>query len=485
MSEKNENRMAEKEDWRGHVRREGQGQRPFGIRDKVGYMFGDFGNDFSFLFASNYLMIFYTKVLGLQGFVVGLLFMGARIVDAFTDVTMGRIVDYRKPAKDGRFRPWIRRMCIPVAVASTIMYLYFVRDWAYPAKLAYVIVTYLLWGSFCYTGINIPYGSMASVISPDVKARASLSTFRSIGASLAGLVIGVLVPLIVYETDGEGNQVVLPLRLTLTAAVFGLLAVVCYGLCYFLCQERVSFEKKQGQKESVGDMLKGLGKNRPLLALVCAALVLLLASLLGQAMNNYLFLDYFKNAKALSVANLVGIGGTFLLAPFITRIAAGFGKKEAGAVGMLLAGIVYILLFLLRIKSIVLYMVLLFFGTVGVGLFNLIIWALITDIIDYQEVSTGRREDGTVYAVYSFSRKVGQALAGGLGGFVLTAIGYVSDAPSQAPEVPGRIYTVATLVPGVCYLAVFLIMWFIYPLSKGEVEKNTEILRRQRKEENI
>ena len=68
-------------------------KRPFGLWDKIGYMFGDFGNDFSFLFASNYLMVFYTKVLGLSGFVVGLLFMGARVVDAFTDVTMGRIVD--------------------------------------------------------------------------------------------------------------------------------------------------------------------------------------------------------------------------------------------------------------------------------------------------------------------------------------------------------------------------------------------------------
>ena len=139
--------------------------RPFGIRDKIGYMFGDFGNDFSFIFASNYLMVFYTKVLGLSGFVVGLLFLGARFVDAFTDVTMGRIVDSVKPARDGRFRAWIRRMCIPVAVASSIMYLYFVRDWAYWAKLAYVIFTYLLWSSFCYTAINIPYGSMASVIS--------------------------------------------------------------------------------------------------------------------------------------------------------------------------------------------------------------------------------------------------------------------------------------------------------------------------------
>jgi len=458
-------------------------KRPFGLRDKIGYMFGDFGNDFSFLFASNYLMVFYTKVLGLSGFVVGLLFMGARVVDAFTDVTMGRIVDHIRPARDGRFRPWLRRMCIPVAVASTVMYLYFVRDWVYWAKLSYVVITYLLWSSFCYTAINIPYGSMASVISPDVKDRASLSTFRSIGASLAGLVTGVLVPLIVYDTDEAGNQIVLPARFTLTAVVFGILAVACYALCYALCQERVSFDKKETEKESVGKMLRGLGQNKPLIALVLAALVLLLASMLSQTMNNYLFLDYFKNARAMAAVNIVSMLGVFALAPFITKIASGFGKKEAGALGMLLAGIVYVMMFLLRIRSIPLFMVLLFIGTLGVGLFNLIVWAFITDIIDYQEVKTGKREDGTVYAIYSFARKVGQALAGGLGGFALTAIGYVSDAPAQTDVVAGRIYTVATLLPGICYLIVFLIMQFLYPLSRRQVEENTSILQKKRMEE--
>ena len=419
-------------DDKGDVKKDVSGTvRPFGFRDKIGYMFGDFGNDFSFIFASSYLMVFYTKVLGLSGYVVGLLFLGARIVDAFTDVTMGRIVDHMKPAKDGRFRPWIRWMAVPVAVASTIMYLYFVKDWVYWAKLTYVIITYLLWSSFCYTAINIPYGSMASVISPDVEGRASLSTFRSVGASLAGLVIGVLVPLIIYETDMEGNQIVKPVSFTVTAIIFGAFSIICYGLCYFLCRERVFFDKKEGQKDSVWDMLKGLGKNRPLLALVCAALMLLLASLLGQAMNNYLFLDYFKNAKAMSVVNVLSVAGTLLLAPFISKIVMRFGKKEAGALGMLAAGVLYLLLFFLRLKNIPVFMVLLFLATVGTGLFNLIIWAFITDIIDYQEVATGKREDGSVYAVYSFARKVGQALAGGVGGFVLTAIGYVSEAPAQ------------------------------------------------------
>lgn len=476
--------MVSRTDDKGNIRKDNSAEaRPFGLTDKLGYMFGDFGNDFSFLFASNYLMVFYTKVLGIDGFVVGLLFLGARVLDAFTDVTMGRIVDHLKPAKDGRFRPWIRRMCVPVALASSLMYLYFVRDWAYQARLTYMIVTYLVWSSFCYTAINIPYGSMASAISPELKDRASLSTFRSVGASLAGLLVGVLVPLIVYENGEGGSQIVRPVGFTMTAAVFGLLSVGCYLLCYFLCKERVSFEKKEGKTEGAGAMLKGLVRNRPLLALVGAALVLLLASLLSQTMNNYLFLDYFKNARALAVVNVVSIAGVFLLAPFITRIATKFGKKEAGALGMLAAGLVYLALFVLRIKSIPVFLVFLFLGTIGVGLFNLIVWAFITDIIDYQEVTTGRREDGTVYAVYSFARKVGQALAGGLGGFVLTAIGYVSEAASQTETVSERIYTVATLVPGVCYLIVFLIMQFAYPLSRREVEKNTAILQKKRQKQ--
>lgn len=469
--------------------------RPFGMRDKIGYLLGDFGNDFSFIFASSYLMVFYTKVLGISGAVVGTLFLAARCVDAFTDVTMGRIVDRAKPTADGRFRPWIRRMCIPVAVSSTLMYLYFVQDFSYSVKMIYVIITYLLWGSFCYTAINIPYGSMASVISADAGDRAALSTFRSVGAALASLVIGSLVPLLVYETDEAGNQIVNPVRFTITAAAFGVLSVICCLLCYFLCTERVTFEardkwgagKEKGSdtaKKRFGTGFKALAasllSSRPLLSIVGAALVLLLATMLSQTMNTYLFLDYFKDAKALSTVNLISVGGTLLVAPFASKISQKCGKKESGSIAMLVAAGVYILLFFLRIRSIPVFMIFLFLGMTGMGFFNMITWAFITDVIDYQEVVTGSREDGTVYAVFSFARKVGQALAGGIGGFALSAIGYVSEAFSQTPKVAERIYTVATLVPGICYLIVFLIMQFSYPLNRKEVEHNTAVLKGRR-----
>ena len=79
--------------------------RPFGMKDKLGYMFGDFGNDFTFILSSLFLMKFYTDVMGVSAGVVGIVMMAARIVDAFTDITMGQIVDRCKPTKDGKFRP--------------------------------------------------------------------------------------------------------------------------------------------------------------------------------------------------------------------------------------------------------------------------------------------------------------------------------------------------------------------------------------------
>lgn len=96
--------------------------RPFGIKDKLGYMFGDFGNDFTFLLSAMFLLKFYTDVMGVSAALVGLMMMAARFVDAITDVTMGQIVDRSRPGKKGKFAPWLRRMCGPVALASFLMY---------------------------------------------------------------------------------------------------------------------------------------------------------------------------------------------------------------------------------------------------------------------------------------------------------------------------------------------------------------------------
>ena len=124
---------------------------PFGMRDKVGYMFGDFANDFTFILSSSFLMKFYTDVMGVSAGVVGMIMMIARFVDAFTDVTMGQIVDRSKPTKDGKFRPWLKRMCGPVAIASFLIFQSGLAGMSYGFKVAWLFVTYILWGSIFYT----------------------------------------------------------------------------------------------------------------------------------------------------------------------------------------------------------------------------------------------------------------------------------------------------------------------------------------------
>ncbi len=458
--------------------------RPFGMRDKVGYMFGDFGNDFTFIFASSFLMVFYTKVLGISGGMVGTLFLVARFVDAFTDVTMGRIVDAAKPGRDGKFRCWIRRMCGPVALASFLMYQTAVASAPMGWKIFYMYVTYLLWGSIFYTSINIPYGSMASAITADPNERTALSTFRSIGAALAGLVIGVVTPLFIYTRDAAGNQIVRGgITFTVVAAVFSVGAIICYLICYRLVTERVPVEEG-AKRHTLSETFGAIAKSRALLGIIGAAIFLLLGQLLINTMNNYLYPDYFGNAAGISLFTVLStVEMLAVIAPLSVPLSKKYGKKESAVAGMLLSGVVFTVMFLLHLKNMWVFLALSMIGYLGLGFFNTVIWANITDVIDEQEVVTGEREDGTVYAVYSFARKVGQALAGGVGGWALEFIGYESAEAVQTKSVLEGIYGAATIAPAVGFFLVALILWFVYPLDKQQVEKNVAALRAKRDSE--
>ncbi|HAP8251856.1 TPA: MFS transporter [Enterococcus faecium] len=455
-------------------------ERKFGLRDKIGYMFGDFGNDFTFIFASSFLMIFYTKVLGISGATVGTLFLVARFIDAGTDITMGRIVDGSKPSKTGKFKPWILRMSGPVALASFLMYQTSMASASMSIKVIYMYVTYILWGSIFYTSINIPYGSMASAITSVAEERTALSTFRSIGATLAGMFIGVLTPIFIYTRDSSGAQIVRGgSTFTIVAGVFSVCAVICYVICYKLTVERVKSDESQ-LKVSLLKSLKGLAKNRALLSIIAAAIFLLLAQLLTMSMNNYVFPDYYNNAQGIVLMNFINpILMLVLVSPVSLIFSKKYGKKELASVGMFFSAIVYLLLFLIKPSNMYVFLVLTSVGYMGLGIFNTVIWANITDVIDDQEVKSGQREDGTIYAVYSFARKIGQALAGGVGGWTLSIIGYDSLAKVQSGEVLQKLYNSSTLIPAVCFFVVGLILFFVYPLSKEKVLENYNLLNQK------
>ena len=451
------------------------------MKDKIGYMFGDFGNDFFFMLVSAFLMVYYTDIFGLDAGTVGVLFLVARLWDAIADVTWGRFIDSRKTKKygkiQGKFKPWIFRMSVPLVISGVLMFIYipgmssgFYYAWAY--------ITYILWGTL-YATVNIPFGSMASVMTSDPVERTTLSTFRTMGAMLASLIINAVGPLIVFvDNKIDAN------RMLMAAVLFGILAIACYLACVTLTTERIEVPEKQPEKGAFMKSLKGLVKNRPLIAILAASLLFMMNTMLVNSVNVYLFKDVFKNASALSIFGLLNTAMTFVAIPIVRPLVEKYGKKELAAVGMLIAGAMYILLFFLPNISLTVFYVIIAIGLFGYAFFNVVVWAFVTDVIDYHEYLTELREDATVYSIYSFARKVGQALAGGIGGFAISAVGYNSAQKIQSQETLDGIYGLGTLVPGIIYLIIAIILIFLYPLTKQRLNQLAVDLAKKRKVKN-
>lgn len=453
---------------------------PFGLKDKLGYMFGDFGNDFTFILSSMMLMKFYSDVMGISVGLIGVMMMAARFLDAFTDVAMGQIVDRSRPGRRGKFIQWILWMCGPVAVSSFLMYAVWFRDMSMGFKIFWMFLTYFLWGSIFYTSINIPYGSMASAISADPKDRASLSNWRTIGASLAGTVIGVVLPLVVYYTDENGNSILSGERMAVAAFLCSVGSIICYLLCYRMVTERVKVEQKT-EKFNLKELLRGLAKNKPLIGIVAASVCMLLVQLTSSTMTTYVFPNYFGNTRAQSAAGLVGTIITIACASFTVKLSEKWGRKELAVAASLFGAVVFFITYFLHTTNAWVFVALYAVSYIGLAVFSLICWAMITDVIDDTQVQTGERSDGTIYAVYSFARKIGQAAASGVSGLLLTMIGYSQETAFDTDVVNG-IYDITCLVPAAGFVLLALVLIFWYPLGRGRVEENARILAEQRNE---
>lgn len=447
--------------------------KPFGIADKLGYMFGDFANDFTFLLSSSFLLKFYTDVMGVKGSVVGIVMMVARFVDAFTDVGMGRICDRSKTTKNGKFKPWILRMCGPVALMSFLMYQSSLANMSMGFKIGYLVVTYILWGSVFYTSVNIPYGSMASAISENPSDRQSLSTFRTMGGVLAGGVITAGLPMIIYE-----NNIINGRKFTIVAGACSVGAIICYLLCYAMVTERVIVEPDADtlKNNNVGVMLKNAFSNRALISIIVASIVMLLAQLTLQSMSNYVFPNFYHNAKAITAGTGV-MGVSMILSAVLAKpVSNKIGKAELGAIASIFGGLMSLLAFFIRPSNVWVFIVIQSFTWLGLGMFQMIAWALITDVIDYSEIRNGIREDGSVYALYSFARKLGQAASAGLSGVLLDMVGYSQQTQFDTDVVNG-IFNITTLVPAIGFIVLGLVLYFWYPLHKKQVDENVEKLR--------
>ncbi len=447
--------------------------RPFGILDKFSYMMGDFGCNAVLCLANSYLLVFYTKVMGVSGAIVGTIFMLARFVDAFTDMGMGRIVDTYSSKKGERFRPWIAYMSIPLLITNCMMYNYLIADASMTLKIVWLTVTYILFGSICYTAVNIPYGAMSNVLTNDVGQRASLSTWRNVGAQLAGVVLGVMIPMMVYVKDDQGNSVASGEKFFTTSVILGVFAVVALFICYKGSVERVVVKQESKKADKSGKkVVMDCFKDKALLTAFGFNIFVYAAVQIFMTFNQYIFLDYFGNTSLSGIASLVLFAAMMASAPFASILSKKIGKKELSIVGLALSSVAYGILWLLRIRSVAVYFAVEFIAFFGLGLNSMVCYALANDCIDNHYLETGDKVDGTVYAMLSFVRKMAGAICTGIGGWGLTMIHYDELAVVQTEAVQNGIYNISIGMPTICFILTLVFM-ILFPLNKKKVEENT------------
>ena len=461
-----------------------------GIKEGMGYMLGDAGNLFVLTYVSSFLKIFYTDVLKLGETRAANLFLFTRLWDAINDPLWGMIVSKRKPSKGGKFRPYLAWVCVPLGISAMLCFVDF-HKFTQSQTLILILsyVTYIAFGML-YTGMNIPFGSLASVITDDPDGRTLLSTFRSIGGGIGGAAPLLVAPLIIYvkRTNDLGQTVRVAdgNRMFLFGLIMAVLSICFYLACYKTTKERVPSEE-----DPHVDMKKtylGLLKSRPFLSVAIAG-ILISGQLQFASLNQYLYKNYFENTNLSvigTIANYLPMAVMILLTPKLVRR---FGKKELAGVGSFFAAAAAVLMFFVtphldRAKTApVVFMGLLFFIGFGYSFVSITNWAVVADVIDYQEYKTGIRNESAIYAVYTFCRKLGQTIAdvGGLyllrgfagyDGKSMADLGYITTPANShlVANVSDGILFVCTLIPAIVYTLVWALMAFGYPLTKARLE---------------
>lgn len=453
-----------------------------GIKEGMGYMLGDAGNLFVLTYVSSFLKVFYTDVLKIAESKVASLFLVTRLWDAINDPMWGYIVARKKPNADGKFRPYLKWVSVPLGISAMLCFVDFSRFTSNQTLiLMCAYVTYIMFGML-YTGMNIPFGSLASVITDDPEGRTLLSTFRSIGGGVGGAAPLLVAPLVIYKvtgTNAEGMAIKSADAggMLTFGVIMGVLAIIFYMACFKTTRERVPSE--QDPKVDMKKTYLGMLKSRPFVSAALAG-ILISGQLQFASLNQYLYKNYFENTNLSIVGTIANYLPMVILILFMPKLVKRFGKKELCGFGTFFSALASILMFFIVPKldrittGPAVFMLFLFIIGFGYSFVSITNWAVVADVIDYQEYKTGLRSESAIYAVYTFCRKLGQTAADSGGLLLLSRVaGYDGATMGSRGYIPGvgeGILFVCTLIPAIVYTLVFVLMQFAYPLDKKRLE---------------
>jgi glucuronide carrier protein len=456
-------------------------------RTVIGYGLGDFAGNLAFTLSTAFLLYYYTDVAGISAAAVGTMFLIVRLWDAFADTIAGRFVD-RTMTRWGKFRPFILFGAVPLLFLSYLTF-HVPSSFSDGYKVLYAYLTYAVLG-LLYSLVNIPYGSLASAMTQSVHQRAKLVSSRFFGAAVGGVILTYLIAPRISEVrtqkdtlSAEAYRAEVQSIFTQTTLAFIVVGTLAYLLTFYLCREQVV---RTQPKVSLRETIDTLKSNKPL-GYLCAASFFYLIGLFAVGGASAYYAQYVMgDISWLGPITLVNTGASIVLAPFIPRLIGRFGKKKIFQYCGILTVVGGVALFFTPAGLAVPALLFLAIKGVGAALINTVMFGLEADTVEYGEWKTGKRSEGSTYAIFSFTRKITQSIGGAVGAWALAAGGYLSATsavpnPVQPDSAIWSIRFTIGLLPAMVAAIAMIIFWK-YPLTDErfkQIRDETELRKRE------
>ena len=442
------------------------------------YGFGDLASQFVWTFVGSYLTIYYTDIVGLAPAIVSIIMMGARIWDAVNDPMMGAIAE-RTRSKFGRFRPYIAFGCPFLAIFAVLTFTNPFGGGS-AAGAIWAAVTYIIAGML-YTLVNIPYAALSGVMTEDANQRNKINTSRNIGMNLGMVIVNALSVGLALRFSGEGAEVANGHGYMMTALIYAIISIPLFLIVFATAKEKV--QPMHGtQAFSFKDTVNNLVRNKYLMIITLIMLLQMTAFMGRIAVTSYYVIyclgSFTMIALIMTIPSLGGIIGSF----FVPFFAKRFGKRAVLMGSMLIQAVGLLVIYFAPFDNITMVLV----GCWIFGLFNVgfpMTLSMVADSVDYMELKTGIRTDGTAYATYGLATKVGNAIGGSIGVLLLAAFGYVANA-EQTVEAMNGINIVVNLIPAILFIlgAAACLLWDMSDKDADEIREKLKAKNNQTQE---
>ena len=435
------------------------------VKHKIGYACGDLGGCMTFALMGSIVTRYYTNVLQVNTIVLATMLLVWNVWDAVNDPLMGALMDKvfaKHHGQGGKFRPWLLRSAPCVAITFII---FFTVPTYFKGVTMLVVLFFckILYEGF-YTMFNIPMGSMLSAMADTDGERAALSSARGFGSMIGNIIPMIIMPQLLAKFGD-------------TSKAFGIGATLCAIVGFVFCMLHYAWTEERhvsvapsesNDSVKLTDILNVFRVNRPFLALCIHGICICTMQYVSSTLGTYMYGDVLGNIGMMSMASAVGMPLGILALIITPKIADKVGLERMIRICLLTASAIYFVLFgALMVASVpaIAYMLI---SSIAMGLASVSIymqWGLVGEAIDYNEMITGKRTEGSIYGTFNLTRRIGQTVGNSAAVLALGWIGYQAGAATQTVGTLTGIKALVVLIPAIFILGSWIAFRFVWNIT--------------------